>query len=248
MNFSNIENILKNNNFKFIHLKSTKSTMQDSKIYLNKYKSNLFILADEQREGKGQRGNKWESPYGNIYCSIVINNSLDLDKYFLFSMLTAVSIKICLSRLGVSEIKFKWPNDILYKKRKFGGIILEPYNIQKSEQYVIIGLGINFNSSPLLTNYNTTYIKEFVQVQSKNLFLENFLKIFLYLCSNLNNEQIRIFSDFHKSLLFLNEKIEITTSNNQVMKGIFKGIRNDGSLILDIDDKSFYIYSGRIKI
>ena len=115
MNFSNIENILINNNFKFIHLKSTKSTMQDSKIYLNKYKSNLFILADEQTEGKGQRGNKWESPYGNIYCSIVINNSLDLDKYFLFSMLTAVSIKICLSRLGVSEIKFKWPNDILYK-------------------------------------------------------------------------------------------------------------------------------------
>ena len=48
--------------------------------------------------------------------------------------------------------------------------------------------------------------------------------------------------------MFLNEKIEINTGNNQKIKGIFKGIKQDGSLILDKDDNLVSIYSGNIKI
>ena len=48
--------------------------------------------------------------------------------------------------------------------------------------------------------------------------------------------------------MFLNEKIEISTGNNRSIKGIFKGIKHDGSIILDKDDKLVSIYSGNIKI
>ena len=47
--------------------------------------------------------------------------------------------------------------------------------------------------------------------------------------------------------MFLNEKIEINTGKRSI-KGIFKGIKYDGSLILDKDNELVSIYSGNIKI
>ena len=48
--------------------------------------------------------------------------------------------------------------------------------------------------------------------------------------------------------MFLNENIEIDIYNNQRIKGIFKGIKHDGSLVLEKNDKLISIYSGNIKI
>jgi biotin-(acetyl-CoA carboxylase) ligase len=48
--------------------------------------------------------------------------------------------------------------------------------------------------------------------------------------------------------MFLNEKIKINTGNNRSIQGIFKGIKHDGSLILDKDNELVSIYSGTIKI
>ena len=84
MNHSKIENILQNNSCNYIHLNSTTSTMDEAKEYLEKFHSNVVILADEQKNGKGRRGNKWISPPGNFYCSMVIKNDLPLNNYFFF--------------------------------------------------------------------------------------------------------------------------------------------------------------------
>ena len=131
MNHSKIENILQKNSCNYIHLNSTKSTMDDAKKYLEKFHSNVVVLADEQKNGKGRRGNIWISPPGNIYCSIVLNNTIPINEYYLFSMLTAVSVKFTLENFGANEIKFKWPNDIFFKNNKFGGMILETHNSKK---------------------------------------------------------------------------------------------------------------------
>ena len=109
MNHSKIENILQNNSCNYIHLNSTTSTMDEAKEYLEKFHSNVVILADEQKNGKGRRGNKWISPPGNIYCSIALNNTIPINEYYLFSMLTAVSVKFTLENFkdGALESKLK---------------------------------------------------------------------------------------------------------------------------------------------
>ena len=107
MSHNKIEKILSNNNCNYIHLNSTTSTMEDAKKHLEKFHSNVVILADEQKKGKGRRGNVWISPPGNIYCSIALNNTMPINEYYLFSMLTSVSVKFTLENLGVNEIKFK---------------------------------------------------------------------------------------------------------------------------------------------
>ena len=47
MGFSNIENILKNNNCNFIHFNSTTSTMEEAKQHLEKFQTDVVVIADE---------------------------------------------------------------------------------------------------------------------------------------------------------------------------------------------------------
>jgi len=246
MRFNKIKNILKNNNCNFIHLNSTTSTMEDAKQYLEKFDSNVAILAEEQTKGRGRRGNKWISNSGNIYCSVALKNTISLKDFFSFSILTAVSIKITIEQLGVSEVMFKWPNDMLYKNKKFGGIIVEHYKSPSNMKYAIIGIGINFSSAPFVNNYQTTYIESFINIDNRNVFLDSFFNNFFFYWHNYITQKKNIFLKFQSSLLFLNEKIKIYFNDRESIEGIFKGINNDGSLILNNNDKLISIYSGTI--
>lgn len=249
MNFDRVENWLKKYNCNFFHIHSTQSTMEEAKSYLEKNQSNLIVLADEQKMGRGRRGSKWISLPGNIYCSIALNTEFPLDKFFLFSIITLVSIKNSLSKLGVGKIKFKWPNDIFFENKKLGGMILEPYHSKINKDYVIIGLGLNFSSSPSIKNYNTTYIQKLTSIENKMIFCEIFFNNFFYNLNNyLKKKKTNIILEFKESLMYLNQKIEIILNDKKNIIGTFKGINNDGSLILDNGDKLISIYSGSIKI
>ena len=46
--------------------------------------------------------------------------------------------------------------------------------VKKANKYVIIGIGINFASSPSIEDYKTTFIKKFVKINNKLIFLYNF--------------------------------------------------------------------------
>ena len=75
--------ILKNN-FEFFSFNSTTSTMDEAKIKVDSVNQNLIILANEQTKGRGRRGNRWVSPFGNIYCSIALYVNLPSNNLFKF--------------------------------------------------------------------------------------------------------------------------------------------------------------------
>jgi len=237
------KNIIEKNKFNFIHLTTTSSTMDDAKINLKKLKSNFVIIADQQTRGKGRRGNTWFSPPGNLYCSMVIKNELPLNDYFFFSAVLALSVKESLKKCKVDNIKFKWPNDIFYEDKKFGGIILESYKF-KNENYVIIGLGLNINSAPESKYYKTTFIEQFFKIKNVDSFLNIFFNNFFIKLNNIINDN-KLIQEFKNSLMFLNKKIIINV-NDENITGVFKGINNDGSLILFRNNKIVSIYSGHI--
>jgi len=245
MTFANVEKILKENKNIFIHINSTDSTMKESKSYIDKLDSNFVIISDEQTNGKGRMGNKWISPLGNIYCSIALKFSLSIEEHFFFSILTLISIKKTLSKFGSKDIFFKWPNDVLFQNKKFGGILLESYQNNKNKKFIIIGMGLNFISSPIVDNYQTTYIKNFSSIDNKYIFLENFFITFFYNWNNFLTEKKKLYNFYKKSLILLGKKIKIKT-DNQILSGVFKDINYDGSIILDIDNEIKHIYSGNI--
>ena len=63
-----IENFLLEQNTDLIHLETVGSTMKEIKKHTGD--KNICLIADEQTEGIGRRGNEWVSPKGNIYLSL----------------------------------------------------------------------------------------------------------------------------------------------------------------------------------
>ena len=247
MSFIKTKQILDENKFEFIQLKSSESTMVDIKSYIDQKDTNITLIAAEQTKGRGRRGSIWISPKGNLYCSIALKNDIPLSEYFFFNTLTSVSIKLALENLGAKEIKFKWPNDIFFGNSKIGGIIIESYNNKKNNNFAIINLGINYLSAPQNLSYKATYIKKFLKIKNLSIFFDTFLKIFFYYWNNYAKTKKYIFDMFSDSLLFLNKNVLIK-SENKNFKGIYKGINADGSLILYENKKLINIYSGSIEI
>lgn len=87
----------------------------------------LTIFAHEQTAGKGQRGKSWTSEKGsNIALSTILNpHPLRISDQFKLSVCSATSVWEFFSKYAGEETKIKWPNDLYWRDRKAGGVLIE---------------------------------------------------------------------------------------------------------------------------
>lgn len=139
----------------------------------------LFV-ADSQSDGHGRHERTWDSPAGkNLYFNILIPlEGIPASSYAQITQVAALTFAETFNNIqGIAatenrngaesvsastpKITVKWPNDILYGKSKFCGILAEIVFIrqQQSEQQLApqqktphpalsMGVGINVNSEP----------------------------------------------------------------------------------------------------
>jgi BirA family transcriptional regulator, biotin operon repressor / biotin---[acetyl-CoA-carboxylase] ligase len=112
-------------------------------------KHGMAWFANEQTAGKGQRGKDWASEKGkNIAMSLVLNpGQLKLTSQFHLSATVALACFEFLSGYMDDETKIKWPNDLFWRDRKAGGILIENKFQGKSWKWVVVGIGININQT-----------------------------------------------------------------------------------------------------
>jgi BirA family biotin operon repressor/biotin-[acetyl-CoA-carboxylase] ligase len=127
---------------KILVFNSTSSTNDIAAEYAkNKANDGLVIFAEEQTAGRGRAGSKWQSEQGDsILCSIVLTDcKLNPE---LLSLACAVAVADALGKIGGSEAKIKWPNDIILNGKKVAGILLESKQDRTGSTYVL-GIGVN---------------------------------------------------------------------------------------------------------
>jgi len=98
-------------------------------------------VADEQAEGRGRLGRRWEAPAGtSVLCSVQLRPAADPAR---FPELTIVGAEACAEAIRAVtglEASVKHPNDVLIGARKVAGVLGEA-----SEGRVVLGIGINAN-------------------------------------------------------------------------------------------------------
>lgn len=84
-------------------------------------------FALEQTAGKGQRGKTWlTTPGENIMMSVVIQpQALKTSQQFLLSAAIALGCYDFFKNYAGEETRIKWPNDLYWRDRKAGGILIE---------------------------------------------------------------------------------------------------------------------------
>lgn len=118
-------------------------------------RSGSCYTADFQTHGKGQHGRVWESSKGqNLLCSYILElKKLDAHKNWAprdqigFSAAIAIGACAFFAAFAGSETKIKKPNDIYFRDRKAGGILIENLVRGKEWTWAVIGIGMNINQS-----------------------------------------------------------------------------------------------------
>ena len=122
----------------------------------------ISLHTKKQTLGRGRKLNKWISKEGDFTCSYLINKSFKISMLGQLNIIISISILECLKRYYPNlNFYLKWPNDILIDDKKIGGVLIET-NINKGViTYLVVGIGINFVSNPILENYKTAKILDF---------------------------------------------------------------------------------------
>jgi BirA family biotin operon repressor/biotin-[acetyl-CoA-carboxylase] ligase len=106
-----------------------------------------LILANCQEKGEGRGGRSWESPAGGLYLSW-LRSGIKAETIAQLPMLAAAAAHDAIARIGVSDIRIKWPNDILAGGRKLAGILV--FARHGDTTWVTVGLGVNVETTPVL--------------------------------------------------------------------------------------------------
>ena len=89
----------------------------------------LWIVADEQTEGRGRAGRRWQSPKGNLYATLGLRPGVSAGVATQLSFVAALAafdaIASQLPQEQHSSLHLKWPNDVLLSGAKIAGILIE---------------------------------------------------------------------------------------------------------------------------
>ena len=103
------------------------------------------LIAGHQTGGRGRMGRSFHSPAGlGIYLSVILRP--DCGPAALMHLTCAAAVAMCDAVETAVGIRpgIKWTNDLVYGKRKLGGILTElSLNGDGTVNYAVIGIGIN---------------------------------------------------------------------------------------------------------
>ena len=112
-------------------------------------KHGMLWFAQEQTAGKGQRGKTWAMEKGkNVAMSLVLEPArLKITNQFYLSAAVALACFEFFKIHAGEETKIKWPNDLFWRDRKAGGILIENKFQGKTWKWAVVGIGININQT-----------------------------------------------------------------------------------------------------
>lgn len=107
------------------------------------------LAARTQTAGRGRRGHKWDSTAGNLLLSIVLRPRVDPAKYSGLAAVSGLAVLEALEKQGLAnKIGLKWPNDLVARGRKLGGILVEAARDNEGKPFAVCGIGVNVNHVP----------------------------------------------------------------------------------------------------
>ncbi len=103
--------------------------------------------ANFQRQGRGQRGKRWQAAAGdNINLSVVLQPvMLPPSQSFVLNAVVALAACDFFTRYAGGESSIKWSNDVYWRDKKAGGILIENVIRGSRWTHAVIGMGVNLN-------------------------------------------------------------------------------------------------------
>ncbi len=238
----------------YTYLAETDSTNNYAKENIQYYPGGFHVVyTPNQTAGRGMDTNSWESEKDkNISFSIICHPKMvKPSEQFILSMAIAVDIIKSLQDYMPKEkdhFRIKWPNDIYWKDKKLGGILIENSLKGFRMDTCIIGIGININQMEFLSDApNPVSLKQICGSNCHGMTImesicERFHKT-LQIIKLLENQDSHSLSigytsiraDYHR-LLYRNDNDWHAFKDTDFFHAKIMKVQNDGRLLLHRED------------
>lgn len=224
------------------YLKECSSTNDEiSRFLLYEGSDFVCVYTFNQTKGRGQYGNSWASaPEHNLAYTLAVNTLNITITDSLFNYYTATVIMDFLANLTENPVKIKWPNDIILKKKKIAGILIEKKKIN-GQNYFIIGSGINI----LQEKFEISNAGSLLTQTGKRFHLQDFVSDFhTFLVEKLKNipSEQEIMDNFNSNL-FRKDEISVFENEQGRQNGIIRFADEKGEIWIELEKggmQSFY--------
>ena len=189
-----------------------------------------LVVADCQTAGKGRRGRSWVSPHGTgIWMSMVLRPAFSPAHASMLTLVAGMAVVKGIRMATGLEPMIKWPNDAVLRGRKICGILTEMSTEDDCIRYVVTGIGINVNRSPIIAAVAEAF--------------EEYYEIFTKTCdmSGLKEEYDQVLANRDCQVCVLDPKGEY--------RGRALGIDSEGSLLVEREDGHIVsVISGEVSV
>ena len=219
-------------------LDSTNSKAKD--LALQGAPEGTLVLAEQQSAGRGRMGRTWLSPgYMNLLFSLLLRPPVKAEQVFVLTMVFALAARDAVEDMTSISPSIKWPNDLYFNGKKLGGILTEFSVRNKNTQWVVLGLGLNVNWSPLKSNpvlYPATSLSAETgqQVSREQLFVNILKKFEDYYSAVLMGNVDGLYKRWNDYSMLLDRRVEVKNQNSSIL-GTVLSIDKSGALII-LDD------------
>ena len=212
------------------------------------------VVAEAQSAGKGRRGRGWESPAGeNIYMSILLRPDCVPDRAPMLTLVMAYSVAKILKELGFLDVQIKWPNDLVLSGKKICGILTEMQLKDSEIDYVVVGVGINVNTSKFpeeLKDTATSLYLESGRILDREMIVESVATYFQQTYVQFLEMQDLSFlrEAYNDMLVNVGKEVRVLEPGNEYT-AYAQGINSEGELLVRTEEgEEKRIYAGEVSV
>lgn len=203
-----------------------------------------LVVAESQTAGRGRRNRGWCSPRGGLYLSIILKPKMPPSRAPLMALLAGLAIAKTIRKICGLKAELKWPNDILIRGKKVGGILIEIAAEADLISWIVVGIGLNANVrlsslSPELRMTATSLEEECKEKVSRVEILRKLLEEVEHLCQILKEEGAEAILKEWKSMTNI-MGVPVRVTNGDVIEGVAVDLDQEGALIIKT-------YEGKIR-
>ena len=218
-----------------IYFNNCASTQDELIDFLNQHylsEDFLAVYTFNQTKGRGQYGNSWENlPEENLAYSFALKTKNINISDTCFNFYTAILVRDFIANLTKTEVKIKWPNDLILKNKKICGMLFE-----KNKNYFVVGIGINI----LQENFKNLPKAGSVLSQTGLSFeLKAFTEsLHQYLFEHLVQKEIpNNILELYQLYLYRKNEVSVFEKNEVRQNGIIKNVDENGYIWIDLENE-----------
>jgi BirA family biotin operon repressor/biotin-[acetyl-CoA-carboxylase] ligase len=198
----------------------------------------LALTTEWQSNGRGRRGRPWLGLPGNSLM-FSLGWRFEQGAGFLAGLSLAMSVAVAqaLEKEGFAGIELKWPNDLVYRYHKLGGILVELNGDALGPSQAVVGVGLNITLPKTARGDIPQAVSDLASLKKTLPSRETLLaRILLEMASALADYAQRGFVAFapewQRRHAYQNRPVKLLLPDGQTVRGTVVGVDASGALVL----------------